>query len=277
METTCFTWLLAGLLALSGPALAQHSSGNSGAPLIAGGPAALPAERPVLGGPPQPAAATLPAETTDLAQLRELPLPAAGQAAQLPLAELARLFPQCVHARASSRPDIAALATAAAVPGSHGLVALTYPLGTAGVPAGGATPGQRLKLLTANGEQLVAVARPAAAGSRLLVVSAAPGLASQPVLVVGPEHPAEPALDYEALALLGLRTTQQLAQQLATVQQQLVALRSQLVAIQKLNGELLLDHASQEELRQQLNALQSQQAATFSSGRSRRIIGWPAD
>ena len=280
METTRFAWLLAGLLTLSGTALAQDSSRDTGAPLTAGAaslPAAAFAERPVLGGPPQPATATAPGEAADLARLRQLQLPAAGQVAQLPPAELARLFPQCVHSLASFRPDIAALATAAAVPGSPGLVALTCFLGAAGVPKGGATPGQQLKILTNNGEQLVTVARPAAAGSRLLVVSAAPGLAGKPVFVVGLEHPAEQALDYEALALLGLSTTQQLAQELASVEQQLAALRSQLTATQKLNGELLLDHAKQEDLRQQLNVLQSQQAAAYSGSRSRRLIGWQAD
>jgi|GEM_PF-4141723 len=281
MKTIRFTWLLAGLLTLSGAALAQSSSLDANSPLTAGGPAlpaVAPGERPVLGGPPQLQAATAePSEAADLTQLRQLQLPAAGQSAQLPLAELARLLPQCVHPLASFRPDIATLATAAPVPGSHGLVALTCPLGAAGVPAGGATSGQRLKLLTPSGEQLVAVARPAAAGSCSLVVRAAPGLAGQTVFVVGLEHPAEQAPDYQALALLQLRATQQLAQALLAVQQQLAALRSQLAATQKLNGELLLDHAKQEDLRQQLNALQSQQAAAFSTGRPRRIIGWQAD
>jgi hypothetical protein len=188
------------------------------------------------------------------------------------------LFPQCVHPLASFRLDIAVLATAVAVPGSPGLVALTWPLGASAVPAGGATPGQRLKLLTTSGEQLVTVARPAAAGTRSLVVSAAGRLAGHPVFVAGLEHPAEQVVDYAALALLELNTTQQLAQQLATVQQQLNALHRQLDATQKLNGELLLDHAKQEDLRQQLNLLQSQQAATsFSGGRSRRTLGWLVD
>ncbi|TVT42831.1 hypothetical protein FNT36_01700 [Hymenobacter setariae] len=121
------------------------------------------------------------------------------------------------------------------------------------------------------------MARPAAASSRSLVVSAAGILAGQPVYIVGLEHPAEQALDYEALALLNLSTTQQLAQQLGAVQQQLATLHSQLAAIQRLNGELLLDHNKQEDLRQQLNLLQSQQAATFSSGRPRRSFSWLAE
>lgn len=279
METTRFARLLAGLLALSGTALAQSPSRNADSALTASGavlPAATPAERPVLGGPPQPLATAEPSEPANLARLRQLPLLTAGQPAQLPPAELARLFPQCVHQLASFRPDIAALAKAAAVPGSHGLVALTCALGAAGVPAGGATPGQRLKLLTASGELLVAVARPAAAGSCSLVVGKAPGLAGQTVFVVGLEHPAEQAPDYEALTLLGLSTTQQLAQELRAMQQQLAALRSQLAATQKLNGELLLDQAKQEDLRQQLNMLQSQLAA-YSNGRPRRGAGWLAD
>ena len=87
-----------------------------------------------------------------------------------------------------------------------------------------------------------------------LVVHAEAGLVRQPVFVVGLEHPARPAIDYEALALLGLSATQQLA------------------AAQQVNGALLLDHAEQEDLKQQLHLLRSQQAAQ----RQRRLIGWSA-
>lgn len=188
------------------------------------------------------------------------------------------MFPQCVRPLARFRPDIAALATATTIVGTRGgLLALTLPLGSAGVPAAGAAAGQRLKLLTSAGEQVVLVARPAAAGSRTVTVSGGGGSLGRVVWVVGLEHPAGAAVDYEALAALSLRTTQQLAQQLASVQQQLAALRSKVAATQRLNGELLLDHAEQADLRQQLHLLQSQQAATFSAGRPRRALGWAAD
>lgn len=286
MKTTHFAWLAAGLLTLSGTALAQTTGLHASSQLTAGGPLPQPAPapegacpRPVLGGPPQPAPdAAEPSAPADLALLQQLPLAADGPPTPPPLpAELARVFPRGVRPVAGFRPDIAALATAKAIVGNRGLVTLALPLGGAGVLADGATPGQRLKLLTPAGERLVAVARPAAAGSHLLVVSAAPGLVGQPVFVVGLEHPTEPALDYEALALLGLRATQQLAQQLVAVQQQLVALRSQLAAAQQVNSALLLDHAEQEDLKQQLSLLQSQQAAAFSVARQHRGAGWLTD
>ena len=208
MKIKRFAGLLAGLLALSGAALAQTTSTD--AQLTAGGPLLLPAtppaasSRPVLGSLPQPApAAAATAEPTALALLRQLPLVPVGQTTpQLLPADLARVFSQGVYQLAGFRPDIAALATARRVAGRHSLVALS--LGAAGVPAGGVTLSQRLKLLTPSSERLVAVARPATAGSHTLVVSAEPGLASQSVFVVGLEHPAEQALDYEALALLNL-------------------------------------------------------------------------
>lgn len=278
MKPTYLVWLATSLLAL--PATTQAQTTSASLPLTAGGATSQPTAiastpRAILGGPPQPViTVTEPSERADLALLRQLPLLSDGQL--LP-AELARIFPQGVRPLVGFRQDIAAVATATAVAGSRTLVALALPPHLPGVPASGAAPGQRLKLLTASGEQVVAVARPAAAGSHVLVVSAQPSLAGRPVFVVGLEHTAEQAIDYQVLALLSLGATQQLAQQLATVQQQVAALRSQLTAAQQVTSALLLDHAEQESLKQRLNLLLSQQAAAFSAAHQGRGISWLAD
>lgn len=185
------------------------------------------------------------------------------------------MFPQAVRQQPGFLPDVAAPATATA--GSRSLLVLALPSSAAGVPGGGAAVGQRLLLRGAAGEVVVTVARPAAVGSCTLVVRGTPELAGQPVFVVGLEHPVVQAIDYEILALLSMKATQELARQLAAGQQQLAGLRDQLAAARRLNGALLLDHAALQDLQQQLSHLQAQQAAAFSATQRRVSTGWAAD
>lgn len=296
MKQAYLTALLGGWLALPGTTHAQQ-----GQPAAQQGPlAALAAYAPaaaspkaVLSGPPQlppPAApdSTGPgAAPAGLAQLRQLHLPASGPATQpgavpaarpaLSVEELARVLPQAVCRQPAFLPDILAPATATALKSSPALLVLTLAPGAAGVPGGGATAGQRLQLRGPAGEVVVALARPVAAGSHTLIVRGAPGLAGKAVVVVGMEHAAVPTIDYETLALLGLSATQELAGQLAAVQQQLAGLQRQLAAARQLNGGLLLDHVELQDLRNQLRHLQAQQAASFSATHRRPTSGWLAD
>lgn len=259
MKTPLLTWLAAGLLTLPAAALAQVTVGLPVMP-----------ERAVLGGPPQPTEPPAAAPTKALAQLRQLPAATLGL---LPPQELAqRLAPQPTLI---FRADIAALATARPVVGRP-LVVLTLPADTPGVPAGGAALGQRLKLGTAAGEQLVAVAQAAAAGSHTLIVSAT-RLAGPAVYVYGLEHATEPDPAFTALTQLHLQATRELAEQVAGLQQQVAELQRRLTASQRLAGELLLDHDKISELQQQLKYLQSQQAALSSGERPRRVLGWGVD
>jgi len=281
MKNRYLTWLMAALL-LPGAAQAQCT----GAQPVADGQALPPAPaletgevasaRAVLGGPP-PAPSTVPAATPALDLLRQLPLAAPAGAPQLSAEEVAQVFPQGVRRPPGFLPAVSALATATALAGSRSLLVLALPPSAAGVPAGGATPGQQLRLLSAAGELTTTVAQPAAAGSHRLVVHAVPGLAGQPVFVVGLEPSASLAIDYEALARLNLAATQQLAQQLAAMQAQLASLHDQLTAARQLNSALLLDHAALQDLKQQVSLLLSQQAATFSATRQRRGTSWLAD
>jgi len=111
----------------------------------------------------------------------------------LPVEELARVFLQAVRQRSGFLPDVAAPATATAVGGSRSLLALALAPGAAGVPSGGAATGQRLQLRGPAGEVIMVRGAPTA-GSHRRVVRGAPGLAGQPVLVVGLEHAAVPTI-----------------------------------------------------------------------------------
>ena len=88
---------------------------------------------------------------------------------------------------------------------------------------GPATAGQRLKLLGDKGKVLATLARPAAAGARALVLRGAAALAGGQVFVFGLEHPDVRAVDFEALAMLNVSATQELARQVRKLQQQLEA------------------------------------------------------
>lgn len=269
MKHTYLPWLVAGLLAAPLGGWAQA---------LAAAPASPP---PMVGGPPQPpyptAAAPTQVSSANLAlvaQLRHVLEQAPSRQPAL-LAELEQVAPQTVQRQASFRPDIMALATPAAVAGSPWLHTLTLAPGAAGVPAGGAMAGQRLRLLGATGEVLVLVARPAAPGSRVLLVKGA--VDRGPVFVFGLEQPAVPTLNYEALVSVGLQATQALAEQVQALQQQLADLQQQLTAARQLNGRLLQDQLDIQDLKQQLNLLQSQQAATFSAAHQYRPFNRSGD
>jgi hypothetical protein len=285
MKQVYLAGLLTGWLALPGASYAQPAT------LHAATPAAGISFKPVLGGSPQiprPQAAhpAGPSTTpTNLAWLRQLPTYArATQPGEVPTAdtafsvkELLGIFPQAIRQQPGFVPDVAASARATARPGSPSLLTLALAPSAAGVPGGGAAVGQRLLLRGPAGEVVATVARPAAAGSCTLVVQHVPGLAGQPVFVVGLEHAAVQTIDYELLALLSLRAAQAQAHQLDTVRQELASLRSQLAAARQLNGGLLLDHVELQDLKAQLRHLQAQQAASFSAAHRRPVTGWAAE
>ena len=138
--------------------------------------------------------------------------------------EVEEIFPQAVHQNAGFLPDVYAPATAVqALPGDS-LVALTLP--APGLPTA-ATAGQRLKLVGEKSNVQAALARPAAAGARTLVLRHAQALAGTPVFVFGLEHADVRAVDYEALSMLNVSATQELARKVAALEQQNAALRQQ--------------------------------------------------
>jgi hypothetical protein len=159
--------------------------------------------------------------------------------------EVEAIFPQAVQQQTGFLPDVYALATAVqALPGDS-LVALTLP---AGLPTAG-TAGQRLKLVGEAGEVLAALARPAAAGARTLVLRRAQALAGTKVFVFGLEHADVRSVDYEALSMLNVSATQELARKVEALEKQNAAL---------LTGSAA-DHAS-------LLSLQAQMARLLGEG-----------
>ena len=138
--------------------------------------------------------------------------------------EVEEVFPQAVHLNTGFLPDVYAPATAVqALPGDS-LVALTLP--APGLPCA-ATAGQRLKLMGEKQETLAALARPAAAGARTLVLRRAQALAGGKAFVFGLEHADVRSVDYEALSMLHVSATQELARKVAALEQQNAALRQQ--------------------------------------------------
>jgi hypothetical protein len=163
--------------------------------------------------------------------------------------EVEDVLPQAVTKQTGFLPDIYATATAvAALPGDS-LVQLTLP---AGLPTGGATAGQRLRLLGEQRTVLAAVARPAAAGSRTLVVRGATELKGQPVFVYGLEHADVRAVDYEALSMLNVSATQELARKVQALEQQNAALQTGAAADRAARQA---DHASLLTLQEQVARL----------------------
>jgi hypothetical protein len=125
--------------------------------------------------------------------------------------EVEEVLPQVVTKQTGFLPDVYATAThVQALPGDS-LLVLTLP---AGLPSA-ATPGQRLKLIGETKQVMAAVARPAAAGARSLTVRRAQALAGGEVFVYGLEHADVRAVDYEALSMLNVSATQELARQVA--------------------------------------------------------------
>jgi hypothetical protein len=165
--------------------------------------------------------------------------------------EVEEVFPQAVNQHAGFLPDIYAAATRVDVQ-ADSLLLLTLPAATA------ARPGQRIKLIGPAGE--VSATVKAAAGNSLLVRGARP-LAGQPVFVFGLEHPDVRTVDYEALAMLNVSATQELARKVEALEKQNAQLRGQNQA-QAARAEqqqtLLQAQAAQtQDLAQRLKALEN--------------------
>ena len=160
--------------------------------------------------------------------------------------EVEAVFPQAVEQHTGFLPDVYALATSA-LPAPDSLLRLTLPQPLAGATAAG----QRLKLIGPHGEVTATLARPAAAGSTALVLRGAAALASQKVFVFGFEHADVRSVDYEALAMLNVSATQELARRVAHLEAQNAAWQRQTAA----------DHASLLTLQAQLARLLGEAAA----------------
>jgi hypothetical protein len=160
--------------------------------------------------------------------------------------EVEEVLPQAVTRQTGFLPDIYAPATAAqALPGDS-LLLLTLP---AGLPAGGAAAGQRIRLLGETQSVVATVARPAVAGSRTLAVRRAQALAGKPLFVYGLEHTDVRAVDYEALSMLNVSATQELARKVAALEKQNTALAARA-------AQAAADHADLQTLKEQLAKLQ---------------------
>ncbi|MBF9220183.1 tail fiber domain-containing protein [Hymenobacter ruricola] len=153
--------------------------------------------------------------------------------------EVEEIFPQAVNQHSGFLPDVYAKAVAVQSVGDS-LLRLTLPA------AATATIGQRVKLIGPAGEVVATVAH--ASASNTLVVRGARQLAGQPVFVFGLEHADVRTVDYEALAMLNVSATQELARQLAELQQQNAALKQQNTALQTSQSA---DHARLERLEAQ--------------------------
>ncbi|GAB3867421.1 hypothetical protein GCM10028824_09780 [Hymenobacter segetis] len=166
--------------------------------------------------------------------------------------EVEAVFPQAVHQQTGFLPDVYALATAVqALPGDS-LVALTLP--AAGLPTAAAA-GQRLRLMGQTGDVLAALARPAAAGTRTLVLRRARALAGTQVFVFGLEHPDVRSVDYEALSMLNVSATQELARKVEALEKQNTALAAKAAAFEGRAAQADADHASLVSLQEQMARL----------------------
>ncbi len=138
--------------------------------------------------------------------------------------EVEAVFPQAVLQQTGFLPDVYAVATRARAE-ADSLLTLTLP---AALPEG-ATVGQRLKLIGPAGEEVGTVARAAAPGATRLTVRGAQPLAATPaeIFVYGLEHPDVRAVDYEALGMLNVSATQELARLVQQLRVDNAALRAQ--------------------------------------------------
>ncbi|WP_400190417.1 glycine-rich protein [Hymenobacter sp. B81] len=169
--------------------------------------------------------------------------------------EVEQVFPQAVSQQAGFLPDVYAVASGVEAQGDS-LLRLTLPAPSQ------ARAGQRIKLIGPAGEVIGAVK--AASGATLLVRGAAK-LAGQQVFVFGLEHPDVRSVDYEALAMLGVSATQELARQLEQLQQQNALLKQQVGALQnaaaaqqtQTSQQLQVQAAQTAELAQRLKVLES--------------------
>ena len=135
--------------------------------------------------------------------------------------EVEEVFPQAVSQHTGFLPDVYAVAKTAVAEADSVLV-LTLPQAA---PAG-ARAGQRIKLVGPQGEVVgVVAAAPATTTLRVRGAQAA-ALAGQQIFVFGLEHPDVRTVDYEALAMLNVSATQELARLVAELQAQNTALRA---------------------------------------------------
>jgi hypothetical protein len=134
--------------------------------------------------------------------------------------EVEQVFPQAVSQHSGFLPDVYAVAAAVQSEGDS-LLLLTLPKALASP----AKTGQLVKLIGEKAEVTATVAR--AASGTTLVLRGAKELKGQKVFVFGLEHSDVRTVDYEALAMLNVSATQELARQLAELQKQNAALRQQ--------------------------------------------------
>ncbi|WP_171025695.1 tail fiber domain-containing protein [Hymenobacter jeollabukensis] len=160
--------------------------------------------------------------------------------------EVEQVFPQAVSQHSGFLPDVYAPATKAETQ-ADSLLVLTLPAAPA------AQAGQRVKLITKTGEVIGTVK---AAQGKQLVVRGARQLAGQEVFVFGLEHADVRAVDYEALAMLNVSATQELARKVQALEQ----LRQQVAALQ---AELAASKTQSAQQLQQAQAAASAQTASL--------------
>ncbi|RAK70337.1 glycine-rich protein [Hymenobacter edaphi] len=134
--------------------------------------------------------------------------------------EVEQVFPQAVTQHSGFLPDIYAQAARATLLPGDSLLQLTLPAAPATAPKAG----QRVKLITQTGEVTATVK---AINGPQLVLRGARQLAGQQVFVFGLEHPDVRAVDYEALSMLNVSATQELARKVADLEKQNAQLRQQ--------------------------------------------------
>ncbi|GAB2870907.1 glycine-rich protein [Hymenobacter ruber] len=133
--------------------------------------------------------------------------------------EVEQVFPQAVQQHSGFLPDVYVNAVSAELQ-ADSLLVLTLPA----APATAAKAGQRIKLITKTGEVIGTVK---AASGNSLTLRGARQLAGQEVFVFGLEHTDVRTVDYEALSMLNVSATQELARKVAVLEAQNVALRQQ--------------------------------------------------
>ncbi|MBH8569255.1 tail fiber domain-containing protein [Microvirga sp. STS02] len=131
--------------------------------------------------------------------------------------EVEQVFPQAVNQHVGFLPDVYTNAVKAELQ-ADSLLVLTLPAATA------AQAGQRVKLIAKTGEATGTVK---AASGITLVVRGVRQLAGQAVFVFGLEHADVRTVDYEALAMLNVSATQELARKVAALEVQNATLKQQ--------------------------------------------------
>lgn len=136
--------------------------------------------------------------------------------------EVEEVLPQAVTKQTGFLPDIYAAAVSAKAVGDS-VLALELPQPLQVKPAAG----QRIRLISLTGEMLGTVAAPIA--GRTISVRGAQALAGKQVFVFGLEHDDVRAVDYEALAMLNVSATQELARRVAALEEKNAQLQQQLL------------------------------------------------